>query len=80
MAKNYYKKTQKSRFNASQQQHKRLRKKHEDCITNKKGNYDFHFVRLNYHSAVHCKQSREKRILSDAEKRKEYNRVISTFY
>lgn len=80
MARKYYKNPQKSRFNSSQQQHKRLMKKHKDCIKNKKGNYDYHFVRLNYHSAVLCKQSRENRILSDTEKEKEYNRVISTFY
>lgn len=75
-----YKHSQKRRFNTSQRQHDRLMKKHSDCIDKKDGDYDRHFIRYNYHFAVRRKQSRENRILSEAERQKEYDRVISTFY
>ena len=67
-------------FKLSQFQHKRLMKKHRDCINQKKGDYDLHFTFLNYHSAVYEKQQKEKRIFSEKEKKTAYADVISSFY
>ena len=65
-----------SKFKRSQLAHRRLNQYHK----NRSNGNNHHFVKMNYHLKVMMKQSMEKRVLSEKEKRNIYNNVISTFF
>ena len=66
----------KSRFQRSQNAHRRLERKH----SLKSNGNNTAFVKMNYHSSVLHRQQRLKRVLSFGERKKVYDDVIKTFF
>ena len=65
---------------ASQRAHLRLARKHEKKMRSDSKNYDKHFIRGSYHAYCVNRQENLGRVLTEREKKKAYDTVISTFY
>ena len=69
-----------STFALSQRAHRRLQAKHVKQQRTDSGNYDKHFIRSSYHSYCYNRQESLGRVLTESEKKKAYDNVISSFY
>ena len=60
----------------SQNAHRRLMLVHRK----KTNGDDAHFIKMSYHSLCYERQKKEKRVLTESEKKKAYEQTVTTFF